>query len=157
MVEAMKTNNTFRRTLQQDSSAVHAAPADRKGQHGFTMLELIVVMMIIGTLAAIAVPAFTHHLKVAREAVLKEDLHTMRQAIDSYTVDKQKAPQSLDELVTSGYLKTMPIDPMTHRSDTWVGDRSDQYQNVDETATGINDVHSSAQQLSTDGSLYTTW
>ena len=124
---------------------------------GFTLLELIVVMLIIGVLAAMAVPAFTHHIKVAREAALKEDLHTMRQAIDSFTVDKQKAPQALDELVSSGYLKKMPIDPMTSRSDTWVGDRSDAYVNVDETATGINDVHSGSQALSTEGSIYSTW
>ncbi|MGI4853070.1 MAG: type II secretion system protein [Janthinobacterium lividum] len=124
---------------------------------GFTLLELIVVMLIIGVLAAMAVPAFTHHLKVAREAVLKEDLHTMRQAIDSFTVDKQKAPQALDELVTSGYLKSMPLDPMTHRTDTWIGDRTDAYQNVDETATGINDVHSGSQALSTEGTIYGSW
>lgn len=124
---------------------------------GFTLLELIVVMLIIGVLAAMAVPAFTHHLKVAREAVLKEDLHTLRQAIDSFTVDKQKAPQSLDELVTAGYLKTMPLDPMTHRTDTWIGDRTDAYQNVDETATGINDVHSGSQALSTEGTIYGSW
>ena len=121
------------------------------------MLELIVVMIIIGILAAFAVPAFSHHIKVAREAVLKEDLLTMRQAIDSYTVDKQKAPQTLDDLVTSGYLKKMPTDPITHRSDTWIGARSDSYVNVDETETGINDVHSGSQELSTDGSLYSTW
>ena len=124
---------------------------------GFTLLELIVVMIVIGVLAAIAVPAFSHHIQVAREAVLKEDLHTMRQAIDSYTVDKQKAPQTLDDLVNSGYLKVMPMDPMTHRADTWVGDRTDTYANVDETVTGINDVHSGSQSLSTEGSLYSTW
>lgn len=129
----------------------------RACEAGFTLLELIVVMLIIGVLAAMAVPAFTHHIKVAREAALKEDLHTMRQAIDSYTVDKQKAPQTLDEVVQSGYLKRMPNDPMTNRSDTWIGDRSDAYVNVDETQTGINDVHSGSQALSTEGTLYSTW
>lgn len=128
-----------------------------RDRQGFTLLELIVVMIIIGTLAAIAVPAFAHHMKVAREAVLKEDLHTMRQAIDSYTVDKQKAPQTLDDVVTAGYLKTMPVDPVTHRADTWIGQRSDSYQNVDETSTGINDVHSSSQEASTEGPVYSTW
>lgn len=137
-----------------------AVKTNRRGDRtaeGFTLLELIVVMIIISLLAAMAVPAFSHHMKTAREAVLKEDLHVMRQAIDSYTVDKQKAPQTLDDLVTSGYMKVMPVDPMTHRSDSWVGARSDNYQTVDETATGINDVHSGSQDLSTDGSLYSTW
>ena len=128
-----------------------------KAAEGFTLLELVVVMIIIGVLAAIAVPAFSRHMKVAREAVLKEDLHTMRQSIDSYTVDKQKAPQSLEELVSSGYLKAMPVDPMTHRKDSWIGDRSDTYHDVDQTATGITDVHSGSQELSTEGTLYSTW
>ena len=124
---------------------------------GFTLLELIVVMLIIGVLAAMAVPAFTRHIRSAREAALKENLQTMRQAIDSYTVDKQKAPQALDELVTAGYLKKMPVDPITNRSDTWTGDRSDAYVSVDETQTGINDVHSGSQAASSEGSLYSTW
>lgn len=134
---------------------------NRKGRDreeaGFTLLELVIVMVIIGVLAAMAVPSYTHHLKAAREAVLKQDLHTMRVAIDSYTVDKQKAPQTGDDIVTAGYLKTMPIDPMTNRSDTWTWDRSDVYHDVDETTTGINDVHSGSQEPSLNGSLYSTW
>ena len=124
---------------------------------GFTLLELIVVMIIIGVLAAIAVPAFARHMKSAREAVLKEDLQTLRGAIDSYTVDKPKAPQPLDDRVSSGYMKKIPVDPMTHRADTWLGSRSDAYVNVDETETGLNDVHSGSQDLSTEGTLYSTW
>lgn len=124
---------------------------------GFTLLELVFVMIIIGLLAAMAVPAYSHHLKAAKEAVLKSDLHAMREAIDSYTVDKQKAPNALDDLVTAGYLKKLPVDPFTNRSDTWRGDRSDSYNSVDETQTGINDVHSGAQLPALDGSLYSTW
>jgi len=134
-----------------------AMTSTRTRDEGFTLLELLFVMVIIGVLAAMAVPAYSHHLKAAKEAVLKQDLHTMREAIDSYTVDKQKAPQTLDDLVNAGYLKTLPVDPMTSRKDSWTGDRSDSYNSVDETQTGINDVHSGAQTASLDGSLYSTW
>ena len=78
---------------------------------GFTLVELMIVMAIIGVLATLAIPSYITAIKHAREAVLKEDLHVMRAAIDSYTMDKQKAPQSLDDLVTDGYLKVIPEDP----------------------------------------------
>ena len=102
-------------TTPPTRSAATANPAEA----GFTLIELMIVMLIIGILAAIAIPAYTNNIRTAREAVLREDLHTLRTAIDSYTVDKQKAPQSLDDLVQAGYLKTMPVDPFTHRTDTW--------------------------------------
>src|SRR5471032_2666423 len=89
------------------------------GERGFTLMELIIVMAVIGILLTIAIPAYLQSIKKAKEAVLKEDLHTMRTAIDQYTVDKEKAPQGLDDLVQAGYLKVVPIDPMTNRSDTW--------------------------------------
>ena len=89
-------------------------------ESGFTLVELMVVMLIIGVLAAIAIPSYVASVKNAKEAVLKEDLHVMRNAIDSYTMDKQKAPQSMDDLVQSGYLREIPKDPMTHSSETWV-------------------------------------
>lgn len=125
---------------------------------GFTLLELMIVMAIIAVLAAIAAPAYTAVVKHAREAVLKDDLHTMRAAIDSYTYDKQKAPQALEDLVQAGYLKEMPKDPFTQRADTWVGSQSDSYTSIDETQSGgLDDVHSGSQQLSTEGTTYNTW
>jgi general secretion pathway protein G len=126
-------------------------------EQGFTLLELMIVMVVIGLLAAIAIPAYTSNIQHAKEAVLKEDLHVLRQAIDSYTVDKQKAPQSLDDLVQSGYIKIMPIDPFTHRSDTWMTSQDDTLMTLDQTESGINDVHSGAQMTATDGSSYSTW
>ena len=129
----------------------------RHAEQGFTLLELMIVMVVIGLLAAIAIPSYTNNIRNAKEAVLKEDLHTMRMAIDSYTVDKQKAPQSLDDLVQSGYLKTMPIDPFTHRNDTWMPVQDDSMSTVDETQSGIDDVHSGAQQTGADGTSYSTW
>jgi general secretion pathway protein G len=126
-------------------------------EQGFTLLELMIVMVVIGLLAAIAIPAYTTNIKHAREAVLKEDLHILRQAIDSYTVDKQKAPQALDDLVQSGYLKVMPIDPFTHRSDTWMTVQSDTLSSLDQTESGIDDVHSGSQETAIDGTSYNSW
>ncbi len=124
---------------------------------GFTLLELMIVMVIIGVLASIAIPSYTQNVKKAREAVLREDLHTLRTAIDSYTYDKQKAPQALDDLVQAGYVKVIPVDPVTHHADTWITDQSGSLTTVDETEPGIDDVHSGAQEISTEGTAYNTW
>ena len=124
---------------------------------GFTLIELMIVMAIMALLAAIAIPSYVNNVRRAKEAVLKEDLHTMREAIDSYTVDKQKAPQSLDDLVQAGYLKAMPVDPITDRSDTWVPVQDDTLSSIDQTESGIDDVHSGAQQTASDGTSYNTW
>jgi general secretion pathway protein G len=124
---------------------------------GFTLMELMIVMAIIGVLATLAVPSFIGALRAAKEAVLKEDLQTMRTAIDSYTEDKQKGPQSLQDLIDDGYLKAIPVDPMTHSSETWVTDTSDTLHSVDETDPGIDDVHSGSQEQGTDGQPYASW
>lgn len=117
----------------------------------------MIVMLIIGILAAIAIPSYMASIKSAREAVLKEDLHVMRQAIDSYTMDKEKAPQSLDDLVQNGYLKEIPMDPMTHSNTTWVTNTDDSLQSVDQSQGGINDVHSGSDQNGSDGQPYSSW
>ncbi len=131
----------------------------RSGKHeaGFTLMELIIVMSIISILAALAVPRFTAAIKSAHEAVLREDLRVMRTAIDSYTMDKQKAPQSLDDLIQDGYLRSIPEDPITHSKDTWVPDTSDAYSSVDQTEPGITDVHSGAQETGSDNRPYAEW
>lgn len=128
------------------------------GEAGFTLLELIVVMSIISILAALAVPRFTAAIKSAREAVLREDLRVMRTAIDSYTMDKQKPPQTLDDLIQDGYLRSIPKDPMTESTDSWVTDTSDAYSSVDQTdAGGLSDVHSGSQEIGSDGKSYSEW
>ena len=132
-------------------------PSALDPEKGFTLIELIIVMAIIGILVVIAIPNYTRAVQRAKEAVLKEDLHTMRTAIDSYTVDKEKAPQGLDDLVQAGYLKAMPVDPFTHRSDTWLPVTEDINMSLDQTETGIDDVHSGAQQTASDGTSYNTW
>jgi general secretion pathway protein G len=134
-----------------------ATSRKRRNEDGFTLFELMIVMAIIAILVSVAVPSYVNAVKHGREAALRQDLWVMRQAIDSYTVDKEKAPQSLDDLVQSGYLKQMPVDPMTGRDDTWMPDSSDTLMDVDETAGGINNVHSGSQGIATDGSSYNTW
>jgi general secretion pathway protein G len=130
----------------------------RKRDRGFTLVELMIVMLIIGVLAAVAVPSFIGAIRNAREAALREDLHVMRDAIDSYTMDKNKAPQSLDDLVQSGYLKSIPVDPMTHSSDTWQTATDDAYTDIDETESGgINNVHSGSDEQGPDGQPYSSW
>jgi general secretion pathway protein G len=127
------------------------------GEAGFTLIELMIVMLIVAILSAIAIPAYLQSVKAAKEAVLKEDLHVLRGAIDAYTADKEKAPQSLDDLVQTGYLKTIPSDPMTHSSTTWVTATDDTLSNVDQTEPGVNDVHSGSDQTGSDGQPYSSW
>ena len=124
---------------------------------GFTLVELMIVMAIIGILATLAIPSYITAIKHARESVLKEDLHVIRAAIDSYTMDKQKAPQSLDDLVTDGYLKVVPEDPMTHSKDTWATATSDSMYSIDETEPGVDDVHSGSEETGSDGQPYSSW
>jgi len=117
----------------------------------------MIVMGIIGVLAVLAIPNYISAMKHAREAALKEDLHIMRSAIDSYTMDKQKAPQSLDDLLQDGYLKSVPDDPMTHSKETWVTNTSDAMHTLDQTDPGIDDIHSGSQEVGSDGQPYSAW
>jgi general secretion pathway protein G len=130
---------------------------NRRQQSGFTLIELMIVMTIIGILVVLAIPNFVGAVKHAREAALKEDLHVMRTAIDSYTMDKQKAPQTLDDLIQDGYLRSIPEDPMTHSKDSWVTDTSDSLSSVDQTEPGIDNVHSGSDETGSDGQPYSSW
>jgi len=117
---------------------------------------MLIVISIIAILLAIAVPNYTQSLKHTRESVLKQDLFSLRSSIDNYTMDKAKAPQSLDELVSSGYLRSVPKDPITGQPD-WVPVQDDSLFSADQTEPGISDVHSASQLTASDGSAYASW
>jgi general secretion pathway protein G len=126
-------------------------------QRGFTMIELMVVIAIILILAGIGAGKYEQSIVRSKEAVLKQDLVVMRQAIEQFTLDKQAAPQSLDDLVTSGYLREIPTDPVTRQKD-WVTVQTDVLLSPEQTTTGITDVHSASEQNSSfEGTAYSSW
>lgn len=128
-----------------------------RSRRGFTLIELMIVISIILILVGIAVPAYQQSVIRAREAVLRQDLKTMRDQIDNYTMDKEKAPQSLQDLVDAGYLRMIPKDPFTGSSETWQTETSDTLQSLDQTEPGITDVHSGSSATGSDGTAYNTW
>jgi general secretion pathway protein G len=143
-------------------SAAAGAASQRKREsapaRGFTLLELMVVMTLILILASIAVPSYTTAIKRAKEAVLRDDLYTMRHLIDEYTADKQEPPQALQDLVDAGYLGGgVPVDPITGSSDTWKPDVEEVPTSSQEAESGIVDVHSGSDAISLDGTAYNTW
>jgi general secretion pathway protein G len=123
---------------------------------GFTLLELMIVISIIMILMAVAVPVYNQSVVQARESVLRSNLSTLRSVISQYTLDKQKAPQSLDDLVQGGYLRQIPVDPMT-RQTNWEVKEEDVLMSVDQQEPGIWDVHSAASGIASDGTAYSTW
>lgn len=130
------------------------------GESGFTLLELLVVMTIIGILAAIAVPALRDSPRRAREATLRADLFTFRSVIDQYKGDKGNYPVDLEVLVKDGYMRKIPLDPMTRAAD-WVLAYEEEATEPDdptlESVPGIIDVHSASKEIALDGTAYSEW
>jgi general secretion pathway protein G len=129
----------------------------RQIERGFTLIELMVVISIIVILMSVALPRYQASILRARETVLRDDLYTLRSVIDQYTLDKQKAPQSLQDLVEAGYLKRLPKDPFTNTSDSWVPVTDDSVMSPDQSQPGIIDVHSGSEQNSSEGTAYSSW
>jgi general secretion pathway protein G len=117
----------------------------------------MIVMAIIAILMAVALPIYTRSIIRSKESVLKNNLYTLRTVIDEYTYDKQKAPQTLQDLVSDGYLRQVPIDPMTGSADSWRLIMEDQSNTVSQTQPGIFDVRSGAEGTSLEGTPYAEW
>ncbi|MGI8742180.1 MAG: type II secretion system protein [Bryobacteraceae bacterium] len=133
----------------------HPIRSGKRG--GFTLIEMMIVMAIIAILMSIAVPIYTRSISRARESVLRNNLFSMRTVIDEYTYDKQKAPQSLQDLVGEGYLRQIPMDPMTGTSDSWKTITEDALTAVNQTEPGIFDVKSGSDKTSLEGTPYSEW
>ena len=129
----------------------------RNGRCGFTLVELMIVMAIVTILVSIAAPLYQKSIIRAKESVLRNNLFTMRTVIDEYTYDKQKAPQSLQDLVSAGYLRQVPVDPMTGSNTTWKEIMEDALTSVSQTEPGLFDVRSGSDKVSLEGTPYSEW
>ena len=139
----------------ESRSGLLTAHCSRLTARGFTLLELMIVISIIIILAAVALPQYQKTIMHARETVLRDDLFRMRSLIDSYSADKGKLPQSLDDLVTAGYMREIPTDPITEQKDWNIEVGEDPYSS--EGGSGILDVHSASPDTSTEGTPYSEW
>jgi general secretion pathway protein G len=143
--------------------SIHSTDATRarrgalRQRNGYTLIELIIVMAIISILVSIAVPLYQKSIVSTKESLLKNQLFTLRTVIDEYTFDKKKAPQALQDLVSDGYLRSVPIDPMTSSDTTWVTVLEDAVSMVDQTQPGIFDVRSGSNMKSLTGTPYSQW
>jgi len=148
----------FEETLVRTSRAQRCSRARGKGTwlRGFTLLELMIVISIMMILMAVAVPLYSHHVIQAREAVLKQNLYQLDSLIEQYRLDKGQSPQTLDDLVTAGYLPKLPVDPMTGKAD-WTTDPEDPENAVDPNQPGIARAHSAATGTALSGEAYSTW
>lgn len=139
------------------ASTGHTKANWRLALRGFTLLELMIVITIILILMTMGAGRYEKSVVRAREASLHQDLQTMRQAIEQYTLDKQAAPQSLDDLVSAHYLREIPTDPITHQKD-WNTSVEDIVLSPEQTSSGISDVHSASDQISPfENTAYNSW
>jgi general secretion pathway protein G len=149
-MQGLAAMNTARRNDRKARCRFH-------GEAGFTLIELMIVMTIIFILLGIAAVRYDRTVLRAHEAVLHQDLQALRQAIDNYTLDKEAAPQSLEDLESAGYIHFVPTDPITHAKD-WRLEYKDVVLSPDQSGTGVTDVHSGSDQISPfEGTPYSSW
>lgn len=129
--------------------------AGRKLKAGFTLLELMIVISIIIILAAITLPQYQKTITHTRETVLRDDLFKMRSLIDQFAADKGRLPQSVDEMVSEGYMRDVPVDPFTGQKDWAISTGED--PNSTDGQSGMTDVHSSSTEISSEGTPYSEW
>jgi general secretion pathway protein G len=145
------------RLMRNGELMVNMRALSNRRRFGFTLIELMIVMAVIAVLMSVALPIYTRSIQRSKESVLKNNLFTLRTVIDEYTYDKQKAPQTLDDLVSDGYLRQVPIDPITGTSDSWKLIMEDASNTVNQTEPGIYDVRSGADGTSLEGTPYSEW
>jgi general secretion pathway protein G len=139
-------------------NGMNAVPRNRRSrQGGFTLVELLIVISLISILAAMGLVQYRNSVMSSKEAVLHTDLFRMRDAIDQYFADKQKYPGSLDALVSEGYLRKLPEDPITKSADTWTTVPAEPDPNNPSAEAGVYDVKSGAQGTGLDGTNYSDW
>ena len=128
----------------------------KRCKRGFTLIEMVIVISMILILLSIALPMYNRSITRAREATLRENLHTLHRVIDQYSLDKKQAPQSLEDLVQAGYLKFVPND-ITGKNDTWKTEPEDPQNAMDPNQPGIVGVHSGSDEISSEGTPYSSW
>jgi general secretion pathway protein G len=148
--------NAARRSACATASP-NACGIKERVSRGFTFVELMIVMAIIAILISIAIPVYQRTITRAKESVLKNNLFSMRTVIDEYTYDKQKAPQTLQDLVSSGYLREVPMDPITGDNTSWKIIQEDATNTVNQQQPGIYDVRSGSDKISLEGTAYSEW
>ena len=141
--------------------ALHTISGDgkrfKRSLRAYTLIEIVIVLTIISILVSIAVPVYQRTVQRSRESVLRNNLFSMRQVIDEYSYDKKKAPKNLDDLVSAGYLRKIPTDPITGSNRSWRVIQEDAVTSVDQAEPGIDDVRSGSDKTSLEGTKYSEW